>query len=448
MHVIVLFDFSIQPCRSMYEFHEFDICRNQKILEKEFLKRQEKLMQQEKDLALMSAALTGNIDGVRLLIDNGANVKAVDGNYDDAMSLAAANQHTEIICVLLDCGALPNEANVCHKTPLVHACERKNIDLVKLLLSHINFNGCDKSVIPRCDKANHDIPAVCHYSNKFKPFPWQTPLIIAVKAKNVELVKILLEANIPLNERNWRGQTAVHYAVWNYEPVIMDLLLEANADVDIEDWRTHTPFPVVYISKRKDEILLKLVRHWANVNLEREIELCSVLYEFAAYGSREIIEALCEAGAPLDLAYSGRTPLINAIDYNNRETVKVLIQYGCSLDAVSQLPIREIREKVKGSHFNFIPGAPNLEMIKLLHAVGVFTGEHLHKCLMDEKLRDDGSKNTKLCELLEELASNPLKLSLVCRKVVRDVIQKPLQRTVPQLGMPLRICDFLLYSDI
>ena len=437
--------------RSLYEFHEFNICRNQKILEKEFLRRQEKLTQQEKDLALMSAALTGNIDGVRLLIDNGANVQAVDGNYDDAMSLAAANNHTEVIRVLLDCGALPNEPNVHHYTPLVHACEQENMDLVKLLLRHVNFKGCDKSIIPRCDDANPGIPAVCHYSNKLKPFPWHTPLMTAVRVKNVELVKILLEANIPLNEADFRGNTAVHHAVWDYEPVIMDLLLEANADVNVEDLRGHTPLSVASIFKRKDEIMLKLIRHSAEVKWERKIGMglgSSMLYEVAAYGSSEIIEALCEAGAPLDLAYSGRTPLINAIDYNNREAVKVLIQYGCSLDAVSQLPVREIREKVKGPHYNFIPGAPNLEMIKLLHGVGAFTGENLHKCLMDEKLRDAGSDNTEFCELLEQLASNPLKLSLVCRKVVRDVIQKPLQRTVPQLGMPPTICDFLLYSDI
>ena len=393
----------------------------------------------------MSAALTGNIDGVRLLIDSGANLKAVDGNYDDAMSLAAANNHTEIIGVLLDCGASPNEANVHHYTPLVHACEQENMDLVKLLLRHINFKGCDKSIIPRCDYANPDIPAVCHYSNKLKPFPRHTPLMTAVKVKNVELVKILLEANIPLNEADFRGNTAVHHAVWDYEPVIMDLLLEANADVNVEDCWGHTPLSTASIFKRREEIMLKLIRHGADVKLKRKIGMglgCSVLDEVAANGSREIIEALCEAGAALD------TPFLRAIDFKNREAIKVLIQYGCSLDAVSQLPIREICEKVKGSHFNFIPSAPILEMIKLLHAVGAFTGEQLHKCLMDEKLRDAGSDNTEFCELLEELASNPLKLSLVCRKVVRDVIQKPLQRTVPQLGLPPTICDFLLYSDI
>ena len=435
----------------MYEFHEFDICRNQKILEKELLRRQEKLTQQEKDLALMSAALTGNIDGVRLLIDSGANVKAVDGNYDDAMSLAAANNHTEVIRVLLDCGALPNEPNVHHYTPLVHACEQENMDLVKLLLRHINFKGCDKSIITRCDDANPDIPAVCHYSNELKPFPWHTSLMTAVRVKNVELVKILLEANVPLNEADFRGETAVHHAMRDYEPVIMDLLLEANADVNVEDCWGYTPLSVASIINRKDEIMLKLLRHGADIKLERKIGmgLCSsVLYEVAAYGSREIIEALCEAGAPLDLAYSGHTPLINAIRHINREAVKVLIQYGCRIDIINDFPIREIFEKVKGAHFDIISCAPNLKMIKLLHAVRAFTGEHLHKCLMDEKLRDDGSQSTKLCELLEELASNPLKLSLVCRKVVRDVIQKPLQRTVPQLGLPPTICDFLLYSDI
>ena len=416
------------------------------------MRRQGDLTQQDKDLALMSAACYGNIDGVRLLIDSGASVKAVDGNYDDAMILAAESQHTEIVRVLLDNGALPNEANVHHYTPLVHACKEENIDLVKLLLAHIDFQGCDKSIVPRCDFENPDIPAVHHYSNKLRPFPWLTPLMYAVKACNVELVKILLEANVPLNESDRREQTAVHHALLDYKPEILDLLLEANSAVNTEDNYGRTPLYIACIFERNEEMMLKLLRHGAEpkytgTNLTKfyRYHPAAVLYETAAFGSREIIQTLCEAGAEVDFTtISGHTPLINAIDNFNIGAVKVLLQYGCRLDFVSQLHTRNWEMGRK-----YI-GPANLEIIKRLHAVGAFTGKDLHiliERLTDEKhLYPDSEK--VYSKLLEELTSYPLKLSLICRKTVRDVIQKPLPSSVRQLGLPPIISEFLLYSDM
>ena len=122
--------------------------------------------------------------------------------------------------------------------------------------------------------------------------------------------------------------------------------------------------------------------------------------------------------------------------------IKVLIQYGCRLDVVSQL-----HKSFMGPSFSTIIGTiSNMEILKLLHAAGTFTGENFQKCLMHKKLHFSGSENRK--KLLKELTSYPLKLSLICQKSVRDVIQKPLPSSVRQLGLPPIISEFLLYSDI
>lgn len=60
------------------------------------------------DTALMWAAVAGHADVVRLLIEAGADVRAVDDEGVTALHLARANGHTEVAAALLAAGANPN----------------------------------------------------------------------------------------------------------------------------------------------------------------------------------------------------------------------------------------------------------------------------------------------------------------------------------------------------
>jgi ankyrin repeat protein len=60
------------------------------------------------DTALMWAAVAGHADVVRLLIEAGADVRAVDDEGVTALHLARANGHTEVAAALLAAGADPS----------------------------------------------------------------------------------------------------------------------------------------------------------------------------------------------------------------------------------------------------------------------------------------------------------------------------------------------------
>jgi ankyrin repeat protein len=60
------------------------------------------------DTALMWAAVAGHVDVVRLLIEAGADVRAVDDEGVTALQLARANGHTEVAAALLAAGANPD----------------------------------------------------------------------------------------------------------------------------------------------------------------------------------------------------------------------------------------------------------------------------------------------------------------------------------------------------
>ena len=81
------------------------------------------ILKEDLDLALLRAAANGNLDCVRLLLDSGADIKAVDGNLDNALILATSNRHKDIVELLLKHGCPPNDVNFLNDSPLMKACE-------------------------------------------------------------------------------------------------------------------------------------------------------------------------------------------------------------------------------------------------------------------------------------------------------------------------------------
>lgn len=448
------FKFKFHCFRSIYELHDYKICRNYNLLRNQLEKRQDKqlLSKQDIDLALISAAYQGNLEGVKLLLDNGADIKAVDGNFNDAVIVAASNQETKVVRYLLQNGAPPNEANVHHYTPLVYACYEGNLDLVHLFLHYIDFEGCSQSINPRCEEENRSIPFIKTYSNKMRPFPWHTPLMIAVMQKNFELVKILLDANVPLDELDRRGNTAVHHAVQYYCPEILDLILAAKPKINLVNHQGETPLIQAFNFGFTEEIVFKLISYGADVTVKKRGflgQVTSVLCKAVSYSStsQKLIHLLCEKGADPNFRNSmGETPLSIAVANNHTVAMKILVHYGCQLDSTDRMQLYGNWKKKTLLEVAIL--GKNWETIRLLYAVGGITNKALHLCINDIKLREHCTDKPEIFASLEDLASTPLKLSLMCRNIVREVIQKPMSRTVSELGLPPPVKEFLLYSDI
>lgn len=130
---------SLFSCRNRYDIYYDDICASYDLLKDAFESRQGNLTNHDVDVAFLCAAMKGNIKGVKLLLDNGADIKAVDGNLDNVILLAASYAQIEVVMLLFQRGVPQNEANVYHYTPVVEACYLKTWILmsfywVKLIL--------------------------------------------------------------------------------------------------------------------------------------------------------------------------------------------------------------------------------------------------------------------------------------------------------------------------
>lgn len=63
---------------------------------------------QSEALKLHQAVISGDLEQVQLLIEAGANINAVNSNYDTPLKLAVTHDHPKIFQVLLDAGAIPD----------------------------------------------------------------------------------------------------------------------------------------------------------------------------------------------------------------------------------------------------------------------------------------------------------------------------------------------------
>ena len=139
------------------------------------------------------ACREGNLETVRFLIENGADVN-LKNNYstiypifDAITSLNNQKNYLLIIQLLLENGADIKMVDSFGNTLLYHAIEQENIFLIKLLIQL----GCDINHVSR-----HDKDSVLHY---------------AYFQKNREIIRLLIENGADIKHLNIYNKTPQSY---------------------------------------------------------------------------------------------------------------------------------------------------------------------------------------------------------------------------------------------
>ena len=84
--------------------------------------------------ALIDASKNGDLEKVKLLIENGANIEVKDNKGDTALILASYCRRLEIIKYLVEKGANINATNDNGRTALMWASIWRDLEMVKLLI--------------------------------------------------------------------------------------------------------------------------------------------------------------------------------------------------------------------------------------------------------------------------------------------------------------------------
>lgn len=274
--------------------------------------------------ALLSAAKNNDIEQVKQLLDQGADINSRDDYACTPLHIAASQNEDrgfDLLSLLLERGAKVNEkTGDMGETPLAEACCEGNYRCVKQLI-----------------QAGADVNAAGEVS----------PLMnAAINSENWQIVELLLQAGADPNFRSSEdGQTALDWA-------ITDLCVLSFNRGERTVWllRRYGAIEGLFMERIQPEyhtinhpLLDAIDRHDLNGVREALKAGCDVnaissagknrtaLMKAARFGFADIVEELITAGAELRCRDDkGRTALWYAAESNSYETVQHLLRAGLS----------------------------------------------------------------------------------------------------------------------
>lgn len=227
-------------------------------------------------VVLLRAAARGDLDGVRTLLREGADVNEADSGFGTPLILAARGGHADVVDLLIENGADVNlaetgrpRADDLARTPLGAAAQSGALDVATRLLDA----GAEVDRAPRGDA---------------------TPLMMAAQMGSLPLVSFLLDRGADADRVVPGDGTPLIEAVRSAHPTIVARLLFAGAD------------PNRAVSG--DE---------------------SPLYHAIHRGDADIVRQLVEAGVDVHARIDGEgLPLALAIERGDRDVIDVLLEAG------------------------------------------------------------------------------------------------------------------------
>ncbi|HUV66084.1 MAG TPA: ankyrin repeat domain-containing protein, partial [Sedimentisphaerales bacterium] len=253
--------------------------------------------------SLHEAAADGDIELVRSLISNGADVNAKDQRGRAALHRAANTGHVEVVRLLIEHGADVNVGDKLKRTPLEHAAVASRTEVVRLLIQ--------EGANPNARNQNGS-----------------TPLHVAAASADKDTVRLLIDSGADVTLRNDAGRTPLHAA-----------MMSANAGrreiVDTIVATGKVPSTIHLAAYMGDLTKVKTFLEEGVAVNEKEADGGTALLYAAAGGRKEAAKLLLARGANVNVqATDGMIPLHAAVFCSDdAETVKLLIANGADVNA-------------------------------------------------------------------------------------------------------------------
>ena len=171
---------------------------------------------------LFDAAGRGHKSGVQLLLDEGANIEAINKNGDTALNVAVSRVGHPTTQVLLEYHANPKHSNFHGSTALHLAVASPSISIARSLLeAGANVNATDND--------------------------GQSPLhrtVIEGEEVHERILRLLIDHTAQVEIQDNDGNTPLHYSVFHKRPKMVRILLGAKANLRTSNWKGQTPYEI------------------------------------------------------------------------------------------------------------------------------------------------------------------------------------------------------------
>ena len=259
----------------------------------------------------------GRLDVVKFLITQCNAKQLADHAGKTPLHIAIKNQHYEIAQFLIE-----NEANV----NAIDNNKQSPLHLLALYRSNSGNHVNDQFARLLVNKGA-DVNALDDKN--------QSPLKIAIEKENFYLVQTLIGSGAKMNGSKYNN--AIFQTVESYSKNYLELLVKHGADMNCineDTGRTLLNAAIVRHDLAKIKILVKA---GAKVNT-KDINGLSPLHLSAQDGYKDITEFLLQNGANINVTDSENcTPLHNAVSFDRVEIVKHLVEKGADLFIKSRL---------------------------------------------------------------------------------------------------------------
>ena len=252
---------------------------------------------------LIIAVGNSYIDTAKILIENGANINAVDFEGWSALSYAVNNGDIEIAKLLLENKAkIKDELLIAIKSPIVES----SINIMKLLIDNkANINYTDE--------------------NGFNP------LNIAIESGDMELTKFLITNGANVNSLMQDGVSLIGYAIAQNNMDLLQILIENGANVNYTGGDSWAKTPLQTASRLGlDNVVRILLTRNADINAV-DMNGNTALHTAALNSQLSVVKLLLEKNPSLDIQNKvGNTALHLAVISGNIDIVGELVLKGAN----------------------------------------------------------------------------------------------------------------------
>jgi len=368
--------------------------------------------------ALHLATARGHYKVAKMLLDAGVEVNRKTSDKTSALHIAASRGYIDTVEVLLDGGANIDSLDSSDRTPLFLAVSRGHEDVVALLIKH---------------GAKVNIEEIHGY----------TPLCEAVWQKMVPLVQILLDAGAKITQSHF----LLHYAIMHRHIEMAELLLKAGSIVNLRDDNGDSPL-IVAARTGICQLVELLLRNGADVNYPNALTGSMPLHEAvefirdSKYSTFEsMFHILRSYGAILNVqtCTGGDTPLFRAILLEKDKAATLLIRHGTDVNLcdVEACVVDNLRLARKRNNFRLA------QMI-------VYAGFDLQHCTPDLKppRKSNSLSLDSLRDWLTYMKFNPMRLTELCRLVIRAQLRERVYEKITSSYLPLSLKKYVLLEDL
>lgn len=223
-----------------------------------------------------------DVEFLKELVQKGADVEELK-NGDTPLFYAVKNKKSDLVETLLSLGANPMNDNQSGLSPILYLLSRNELNEFNRLLEHskgeINQpNRFGQTILDKAFQYSsiETIQSLINAGAEFGPalkstkmtplmyaiefgkdalipsliqpaeinqenYYGNTPLILAIRKGDLNLVKTLVEKGASVNQKNYLGNTPVGYAVVNKQANILHFLIQKGANVNIPNKYGSTP---------------------------------------------------------------------------------------------------------------------------------------------------------------------------------------------------------------